>query len=200
MVLTLTMQHSLRNGCMHIDRKTCGIKCYSNGRYTMKLLGALLISLVCTMPASAQTLTISHSDWHHQPILKRYIKTVEIQYIPSSPITEDGMTMEPVGYIERLYCNMDPNYSSRCSNADGEKWDLITEFFSMGSRSYSVRHSSGRPISGTADEKQDIPYGINAQSYYVTTSDKEESSGNLMRVEASVNNTVHASGIVIKSP
>ncbi len=171
----------------------------------MKLLGALLISLACTMPASAQTLTISHSNWHHQPILKRYIKTVEIQYIPSSPpITENGMTMEPVGYIERLYCDMDPNYSSRCSKANGEKWDLITEFVSMGSRSYSVRHSSGRPISGAVDEKQDIPYGINAQSYYVTTSDKEESSGNLMRVEASVNNTMDeqiASGsIVIDGP
>ncbi len=169
----------------------------------MRVLVALLLMGMLTT-ASAEVLTISHSDWVHQPILKRYLVTVEVQYIPRRP-RGDAMreTMQPVGYIERLYCNENPNYSSRCSNPDGDKWRLVMGFTAEGPRRYSVRRSTGMPVLGDTDTKEDIPYGIGTHLYYITTRD-EESTGSFT-VSASATNTsgdllVNAGDLLIDAP
>jgi len=105
------------------------------------------------LPAAAQTLTVEQTPWEPQPIFRRWIKTVTITFVPAATTAtgdpdDEGIPVAlpanaPLGYIERLYCTMNPSHSPRCPNADGPGWTL-TAALASGGMLYGVRNSTGR--------------------------------------------------------
>ncbi len=171
---------------------------------TRLLLPVTLLTLILlptlVLPAAAQILTVEQTPWEAQPVLKRWHKTVTITYVPKPPDAGDDIrprTGPPLGYIERLYCNMDPNYSPRCGSTAEERpsWDLTVTFpgngpFAANDTLYTVHHSSGRGLNSGTSDVLTLPYGIVTQRYYMTTQGRADATPTIaakLRLTAVVN-------------